>query len=75
MSWLIRWGVSVEAELGTIGSTDNDTEVAGGATNIIYTKPEEAVKFVEETNCDCLAIAIGTAPWSVSEGIQTGAET
>ena len=54
-------GVSVEAELGTIGSTDNDTEVAGGATNIIYTKPEEAVKFVEETNCDCLAIAIGTA--------------
>ena len=54
-------GVSVEAELGTIGSTDNDTEVAGGATNIIYTKPEEAVKFVEETNCDCLAIAIGTS--------------
>ena len=54
-------GVVVEAELGTIGSTDNDTEVAGGATNIIYTKPEEAVKFVEETNCDCLAIAIGTA--------------
>lgn len=54
-------GVSVEAELGTIGSTDNDKEVAGGATNIIYTKPEEAVKFVEETNCDCLAIAIGTA--------------
>ena len=47
-------GVVVEAELGTIGSTDNDTEVAGGATNIIYTKPEEAVKFVEETNCDVI---------------------
>ena len=54
-------GVSVEAELGTIGSTDNDTEVAGGAMDIIYTKPEEAVRFVEETDCDCLAIAIGTA--------------
>lgn len=54
-------GVSVEAELGTIGSTDNDTEADGGATNIIYTKPEEAVRFVKETNCDCLAIAIGTA--------------
>lgn len=54
-------GVSVEAELGTIGSTDNDTEVAGGAMDIIYTKPDEAVKFVEETGCDCLAIAIGTA--------------
>ena len=54
-------GVSVEAELGTIGSTDNDTEVAGGATDIIYTKPEEVVKFVEATDVDCLAIAIGTA--------------
>ena len=54
-------GVSVEAELGTIGSTDNDTEVAGGAMDIIYTKPEEVVKFVEQTGVDCLAIAIGTA--------------
>lgn len=52
-------GVSVEGELGTIGTTDGDTE--GGTENIIYTKPEDAVRFVEETGCDTLAIAIGTA--------------
>jgi len=52
-------GISVEAELGTIGTTDGDSE--GGTDEIIYTKPEEAVKFVEETGIDCLAIAIGTA--------------
>ena len=49
-------GVSVEAELGTIGSTDNDTEVAGGATNIIYTKPEEAVKFVRRPTATVLQL-------------------
>ncbi|MCB7304406.1 ketose-bisphosphate aldolase [Bariatricus massiliensis] len=52
-------GVSVEGELGTIGTTDGDTE--GGTAEIIYTKPEDAVRFVEETGCDTLAIAIGTA--------------
>lgn len=52
-------GVSVEGELGTIGTTDGDTE--GGTEEIIYTKPEDAVRFVEETGCDTLAVAIGTA--------------
>lgn len=52
-------GVSVEGELGTIGTTDGDTE--GGSEDIIYTKPEDAVRFVAETGCDTLAIAIGTA--------------
>ena len=52
-------GVSVEGELGTIGTTDGDTE--GGTDDIIYTKPEDAVRFVEETGCDTLAVAIGTA--------------
>ncbi len=55
-------GVSVEAELGTIGDIKEDTgnrEI--GSKEIIYTKPEDAVKFVEETGCDTLAIAIGTA--------------
>ena len=52
-------GVSVEAELGTIGTTDGDTE--GGTDEIVYTKPQDAKRFVEETGCDCLAIAIGTA--------------
>lgn len=51
-------GVSVEAEIGTIG---NNGSAEGGAANIIYTDPEQAKRFVEETNIDSLAIAIGTA--------------
>ncbi len=52
-------GVSVEGELGTIGTTGHDFE--GGTDEIIFTKPEDAVRFVEETGVDSLAIAIGTA--------------
>lgn len=52
-------GVSVEAEIGTIGSTEGDAESTG--LDIIYTRPEEAARFVEESGCDTLAIAIGTA--------------
>lgn len=61
-------GVSVEGELGTIGTTDGDTE--GGTSEIIYTKPEDAVRFVEETGCDTLAIAIGTAHGIYPEGMK-----
>ncbi|MEG2259655.1 MAG: ketose-bisphosphate aldolase, partial [Oscillospiraceae bacterium] len=52
-------GVSDEAELGTIGTTDGDKE--GGTADIIYTKPDDVKRFVEATGVDCLAIAIGTA--------------
>lgn len=51
--------VSVEAELGTIGTTNPD-EMEGGAAKIIYTNPEDVVKFVAETGVDTLAVAIGT---------------
>jgi fructose-bisphosphate aldolase class II len=51
--------VSVEGELGTIGSTDPQTEV--GAHIIIYTDPDVAVKFVQASGVDSLAIAIGTS--------------
>ena len=51
--------VSVEAELGTIGST-NPADMEGGAAQIIYTDPDDAEKFVEATGVDTLAIAIGT---------------
>jgi len=51
-------GVSVEAELGTIGKTDGYAEA--GTDDIIYTVPEDAVRFVEETGVDSLAVAIGT---------------
>lgn len=52
-------GLSVEGELGTIGKMDNYGE--GGADTIIYTDPDDAVKFVRETGVDSLAIAIGTS--------------
>ena len=50
-------GISVEAELGTIGGTEDNVS----AKNIIYTKPEEAKDFVARTGCDFLAVAIGTS--------------
>ena len=51
--------VSVEAELGTIGTT-NPADLEGGAAQIIYTNPDDAAKFVKETGVDTLAVAIGT---------------
>ena len=52
-------GVSVEAELGTIGGT-GEYGIAS-TDNIIYTRPEDVKAFVEATDVDALAIAIGTA--------------
>jgi fructose-bisphosphate aldolase class II len=51
-------GVSVEGELGTIGKTDSEAE--DGAANIVYTDPDDAVRFVRDTGVDSLAVAIGT---------------
>ncbi|GAA2355538.1 ketose-bisphosphate aldolase [Dactylosporangium salmoneum] len=51
-------GVSVEGELGTIGG--NDAYAEGGAAEIIYTDPDDAVTFVAQTGVDSLAVAIGT---------------
>lgn len=51
--------VSVEAELGTIGTTGNGGEY--GADEIIFTDPEKAKEFVDRTGVDTLAIAIGTS--------------
>ncbi|MEY8752800.1 ketose-bisphosphate aldolase [Alkalicoccobacillus gibsonii] len=51
--------VSVEAELGTIGSNEGSSE--GGADEILYTDADDAKTFVEETGIDTLAIAIGTS--------------
>lgn len=51
-------GISVEGELGTIGTTDSTAEAISSV--IIYTVPDDAVKFVKETGVDTLAIAIGT---------------
>lgn len=50
-------GISVEAELGHVGSgSEYEKDRNSGLTNI-----EEAEEFVKETEVDCLAVAIGTA--------------
>lgn len=61
-------GVSVEGELGTIGSTG--TSVEGGVTEVIYTDPADAKRFVEETGIDTLAVAIGTAHGIYPKGVK-----
>lgn len=50
--------VSVEGEVGIIGGAEDDLVV--DENKVAYTKPEEALKFVQETNVDALAVAIGT---------------
>ncbi|WP_099223038.1 class II fructose-bisphosphate aldolase [Listeria costaricensis] len=50
--------VSVEAELGKIGTTDFiETET----DEELYTDPSEAADFVEKTHVDALAVSVGTA--------------
>jgi fructose-bisphosphate aldolase class II len=50
-------GVSVEAEIGTLGGLEDGI----GSGKIHLTDPNEAKKFVDETDVDSLAIAIGTS--------------
>ena len=52
-------GVTVEAEIGKLAGVEDDVNVAND--DAMYTNPDEAVKFVELTGCDSLAIAIGTS--------------
>ena len=52
-------GVSVEAELGKLAGVEDDVKV--DAKDATYTDPAEAARFVKETGCDSLAIAIGTS--------------
>lgn len=59
-------GVSVEAELGTIGNTRGDNEI--DPDSVKYTDPEDAVEFVNQTDCDALAVAIGTGHGLYPEG-------
>jgi fructose-bisphosphate aldolase class II len=62
-------GVSVEGELGVLGSLETgegDQEDGHGAQgklshDQLLTNPDEAAKFVRETHVDALAIAMGTS--------------
>ncbi len=50
--------VSVEGEVGSIGGAEEGVVV--NQNDAAYTKVEDALKFVEETGIDALAVAIGT---------------
>lgn len=52
-------GVTVEAELGVLAGIEDDVNVS--EKDAKYTNPKEAKEFVERTNVDSLAIAIGTS--------------
>ncbi|MDH4106506.1 MAG: fructose-bisphosphate aldolase class II [Gammaproteobacteria bacterium] len=62
-------GVTVEAELGVLGSLETmkgDKEDGHGAEGTmtreqLLTDPDQAADFVKKTQCDALAIAIGTS--------------
>lgn len=49
-------GVSVEGEIGTIGVTEHGMEKKNGN----YTRPEDAIKFLQECDVDALAVGVGT---------------
>ncbi len=51
------FGATVEGEIGHVGNAD----AGDGSCADLYTTPEQAMKYVNETGVDALAIAIGTA--------------
>ena len=57
VGWAHKKGVSVEAELGTIGGAEDKIK----SRSIVLTEVEDAKEFVDRTGCDSLAIAIGTS--------------
>ena len=52
-------GISVEAELGRLGGIEDNISVDERDARL--TDPDEAEQFIAETQCDTLAIAIGTS--------------
>lgn len=67
---MAHWaGVSVEGELGVLGSLESgqgEAEDGHGAEGVLshdqlLTDPDEAVKFVAATKVDALAVAMGTS--------------
>lgn len=57
-------GVSVEAEIGSVGYAD------GSASNAEYTQPEQAVRFEHQAQPDALAIAVGTVHRMTTQSVK-----
>lgn len=64
--------ISVEAELGVLAGVEDDLTVEEGHS--FYTNPLDVERFVKETDCDSLAIAVGTShgayKFSGGQGLQ-----
>jgi fructose-bisphosphate aldolase class II len=64
--------VLVEAELGVLSGVEDDISIDESSAK--YTQPAEVEQFVYETNCDSLAVAVGTShgayKFSGGQGIQ-----
>ena len=57
-------GITVEAELGIMASSEEDSHGGKALTNEeirkYFTDPEQAAEFAERTGCDALAVCFGT---------------
>jgi fructose-bisphosphate aldolase class II len=56
-----KFGASVEAEIGVMGGREAGAKEPGQKAEDLYTDPELAKKFVEDTGIDALACSFGTA--------------
>ena len=52
-------GIHVEAELGVLSGVEDDIIVSEDEKK--YTNPNEVCRFVEQTDCNSLAVAVGTS--------------
>ena len=59
-------GISVEGEMGTIVETED--YLNGTVRDMVYTSPELARRFVEDTGVDALAVSIGTVHGILPKG-------
>lgn len=56
-----RYNASIEAEIGILGGRESGSEPSTLKIEEMYTDPDVAKKFVEETGIDALAASFGTA--------------
>lgn len=58
-----KFGASIEAEIGTLGGRESGSEPEPDEEKVeaVYTDPDDAKRFVEDTGIDALAASFGTA--------------
>lgn len=66
-------GLSLEAEIGVLAGIED--KVNASTREATLTDPEDAQRFVQETGCDALAIAIGTSHGAYKFSANAGAKT